>query len=75
VTSPASSGSDVPLTPSHAAAVLLFLRTPLPPSALVIGSMAPDLPYYLPVDVPFRTHTALAVVTTDLLLGIVAWAV
>jgi len=65
----------VPFTPSHAAAVLPFLRTPLPASALLIGSMTPDLPFYLPVAFPWATHTALAVVTTDVLLGLVAWAV
>jgi hypothetical protein len=75
VTSPACSVSDVPFTPSHAAAVLPFLRTPMPASALVVGSMAPDLPYYVPVEFPWRTHTALALVTTDLVLGAVAWAV
>jgi hypothetical protein len=64
----------VPFTGSHPAAVLPFLRTPLPASALVIGSMAPDLPYYVPLEFPWRTHTALAVVTTDLVLGILAWA-
>jgi len=65
----------VPFTPSHAAAVLPFLRTPLPASALVIGSITPDLPFYLPVGFPWRTHTALAVVTTDLVLGLAAWVV
>jgi hypothetical protein len=65
----------VPFTPSHAAAVLPFLRTPLPSSALVVGSIAPDLPFYLPVELPWPTHTALAVVTTDLLLGVLAWTV
>jgi hypothetical protein len=65
----------VPFTPSHAAAILPFLRTPLPASALVVGSIAPDIPYYLPVDFPWRTHTALGVVTTDLVLGVLAWAV
>jgi hypothetical protein len=65
----------VPFTPSHAAAVLPFLRTPLPASALVIGSVAPDLPYYLPVELPWDTHTASAVVTVDLLLGGLAWVV
>ena len=63
----------MPFTPSHAAAVLPFLRTPLPASALVIGSVAPDLPYYLPIDLPWDTHTSSAVVTTDLLLGGLAW--
>ena len=54
-------------------AVLPFLRTPLPASALVIGSVSPDLPYYLPVDLGWRTHTASAVVTVDVLLGLAAW--
>jgi hypothetical protein len=65
----------VPFTPSHAAAVLPFVGTALPASALVIGSVAPDLPYYLPVDLPWDTHTASAVVTVDLLLGGLAWVV
>jgi hypothetical protein len=65
----------VPFTPSHAAAVLPFVGTALPASALVIGSVAPDLPYYLPVDLPWETHTASAVVTVDLLLGGLAWVV
>jgi hypothetical protein len=64
----------VPFTGSHPAAILPFLRTPLPASALVAGSIAPDLPYYVPVDFPLRTHTALSVVSTDLVLGLVAWA-
>lgn len=65
----------MPFTGSHPAAILPFLRTPLPGSALVIGSMAPDIPYYLPFQPALYTHTALAVVTTDLLLGGLAWAV
>lgn len=65
----------MPFTPSHAAAVLPFLRTPLPVSALVIGSMAPDIPFYLPFDPGLRTHTAAAVGSTDVLLGGLAWLV
>jgi hypothetical protein len=65
----------LPFTPSHAAAVLPFLRTPLPASALVVGSMAPDLPYYLPWTPGLVTHTTLAVVSTDLALGALVWAV
>jgi hypothetical protein len=65
----------VPFTPSHAAAVLPFLRTPLPASALIAGSVAPDLPFYVPFELPWRTHTASAVVTTDVLLALAAWAV
>ena len=63
----------MPFTASHAAAVLPLLRTPPPASALVIGSMAPDFPFFLPVDPGLRTHTAAAIVTTDLLFGIPAW--
>ena len=65
----------MPFTPSHAAAVLPFVRTPLPASALAVGSITPDLPYYLPGGPGPVTHTATAVVTTDLALGAVAWAV
>jgi hypothetical protein len=64
----------VPFTGSHPAAVLPLLRTPLPASALVAGSIAPDVPFYLPVALPWATHTALAVVTVDVLLGGLAWA-
>jgi hypothetical protein len=63
----------VPFTGSHPAAVLPFLRTPLPASALVIGSLAPDLPFYLPVPQFYATHTWLAGVSTDLVLGLLAW--
>ncbi|MGY1726229.1 DUF4184 family protein [Geodermatophilus sp. SYSU D01062] len=64
----------MPFTGSHPAAVLPLLRTGLPASALVAGSLAPDLPFYLPVDLGVRTHTALAVVSTDVALGALLWA-
>lgn len=64
----------MPFTLSHPAAVLPFLRSGLPASALVAGSVVPDLPYYLPVDLGIRTHTALAVVTVDLVGGLLLWA-
>jgi Domain of unknown function (DUF4184) len=64
----------VPFTGSHPAAVLPLLRTSLPASALVAGSIAPDVPFYLPVGLPRATHTALAVVTVDLLVAALAWA-
>ncbi|MEI4277548.1 DUF4184 family protein [Klenkia terrae] len=64
----------MPFTGSHPAAVLPFLRTRLPASALVIGSVVPDLPAYLPVDPLWRTHTWTAVVTVDLLTGLLVWA-
>src|SRR4051794_24591045 len=37
--------------------------------------MAPDLPYYLPFYQAYPTHTALAVGTSDLVLGALAWLV
>ncbi|MGY1680785.1 DUF4184 family protein [Geodermatophilus sp. SYSU D01176] len=64
----------MPFTGSHPAAVLPLLRTPLPASALVAGSIAPDIPFYLPLTLSWPTHTALAVVTVDVLLGGLAWA-
>jgi len=65
----------MPFTASHAAIVLPFLRTPLLPAALVIGSMAPDLPYFVPFDTHRDlTHTLLGVVTIDLGIGLVVLA-
>jgi uncharacterized protein DUF4184 len=63
----------VPFTGSHPAAVLPLLRAPLPASALVIGSLAPDVPFYLPGRPDWDTHSALAVGTTDVLVGLVVW--
>ncbi|MBJ7518905.1 MAG: DUF4184 family protein [Solirubrobacteraceae bacterium] len=66
----------MPFTGSHPAAIVPFLRTGLVPSALVIGSMAPDLPYYLPLPVNWSaTHSAAGVVGVDLVLGLIAFAV
>jgi hypothetical protein len=68
----------VPFTASHPAAVLPFLRTSLPMSALVAGSLAPDVPFYVPgTGVPGthpRTHTAVGTVTVDVLIGGACWA-
>ncbi|MEV6637967.1 DUF4184 family protein [Actinoplanes sp. NPDC051470] len=67
----------MPFTGSHPAAVLPFSRTPLPLSALVVGSMVPDLPFYLPV--PYGralSHRLLGVVTVDVAAGLLvheAW--
>ena len=63
----------MPFTVSHAAAVLPFLRTPLPAAALVVGSMAPDLPYFLPLGIPREfSHSWLGLVTVDVAIGVVA---
>lgn len=64
----------MPFTGSHPVAVLPFLRSPLPASALVAGSVAPDLPSYLPAVLDVATHTALAVVTVDVVLGVLLWS-
>ncbi|WP_040163596.1 DUF4184 family protein [Microbacterium gorillae] len=40
----------MPFTPSHAVVALPFLRTPLIPGAIAVGSMTPDLPLFLPVN-------------------------
>jgi hypothetical protein len=67
----------VPFTGSHPAAVLPLLRTPLPASALVIGSMTPDLPLYVRrLDLTMAsTHSTAGILTVDLLVGLLAWAV
>lgn len=65
----------VPFTPCHAAAVLPLVRTPLVPSALVVGSMAPDAFYYLLVRTPVETHALWSAVTVDVAIGAVLLAV
>lgn len=59
----------MPFTPSHMAAALPLLRTPLPTAPLLVGTMAPDVPYFLPIRVPRDlTHSLAGVPTVDLLL-------
>ncbi|WFE24994.1 DUF4184 family protein [Solwaraspora sp. WMMD791] len=67
----------MPFTGSHVAAVLPLTRTAwLVPSALVIGSMVPDLPYFLPLPVDATlTHSLVGVLTVDVILGLLAVAV
>ena len=52
-------------------------RSPLVASALVIGSMSPDIPYYLPPFVGSEaTHSSVGVVSIDVLLSLavfIAW--
>lgn len=69
----------MPLTFAHPVAVLPFARTRLPFAALAIGSMVPDLPLFVPpmtnVGLGYsRTHTPLGVVTIDVVLGALVWA-
>lgn len=66
----------MPFTGSHPAAVLPLLRLGVPVSALVIGSLAPDLPYYLPIPYSAaQTHTLSGVFGVDLVIGLVAFLV
>lgn len=66
----------MPFTPSHVLAVLPLAtgrRTGqvLVPSALVVGSMVPDLPYFVPPHVGAElTHAAYGPVTLDLAAGL-----
>ncbi|MFI7492671.1 DUF4184 family protein [Micromonospora echinaurantiaca] len=76
-TQPGEGGeAEVPFTGSHVAAVLPLTRSAwLVPSALVIGSMVPDLPYYLPLPVEATlTHSLAGVLGVDVVLGLVALA-
>lgn len=68
----------MPFTGSHPAAVLPLLGTPLPSSALVAGSMAPDATSYLPgqlLGFPLRCHEFVGVFDINLVIGLVLWAV
>ncbi|MET8355142.1 DUF4184 family protein [Micromonospora sp. NPDC005206] len=66
----------MPFTGSHVAAVLPLARSAwLAPSALVLGSMVPDLPYYLPLPVQATlTHSLAGVLGVDVVLGLAAVA-
>jgi hypothetical protein len=74
----------MPFTASHSAAVLPLLGTGLPVSALVIGTLTPDLPYFVPLrwgavyppaTLGGPSHTVWALVSLDLLIGAVAWLI
>lgn len=68
----------MPFTPSHVAAILPLRgrhSAALPFAALAIGSMSPDLPYFVPGLrwMGGLTHTGWAIVSLDVALGLVAW--
>ncbi|MEU2348386.1 DUF4184 family protein [Modestobacter sp. NPDC049651] len=71
----------MPFTLVHPAAVLPLARTPLVPSALAAGAMAPDLPYYVSLrwlggDYNLTlTHSWTAVLWFDPLIALVLLAV
>ncbi len=65
----------MPLTTAHPAAILPlhhYLRDKFILSALVIGSMAPDLIYFLPLNIPrAQTHTFLSLFYWSLPAGLI----
>jgi uncharacterized protein DUF4184 len=64
----------MPFTGSHPAAVLPLVRWGLSGSALVLGSIAPDMPTLLPVPaVVHFAHTPLGLVTIDLAIGLIGF--
>jgi len=66
---------QVPFTPAHAAAALPFRHTRLIPSALIIGTMAPDFEYFLRLAPSSGYgHTLIGAITLTLPLGLlVLW--
>jgi hypothetical protein len=66
----------MPFTPSHVAAILPFARTPLLPAGLTIGSMVPDLPYFVPIGLSRGfTHSLGGAVVVDLPMGIACYLI
>lgn len=71
----------MPYTLAHPAIVLPLRRLGLPTSALVIGSMVPDLPLFVPTPAALSTsyrltHSAVGIVSVDLavtLLAVLVW--
>lgn len=60
----------MPLAPAHPAVVLPLQRLGLPLSALVVGSVAPDVPVYLPVGVSYATTHSGPGVAVDVVIGL-----
>lgn len=61
----------MPLAPAHPAVVLPLQGLGLPLSALVMGTLAPDAPVYLPVGVSYQTTHSGWGVAVDVLIGLV----
>jgi hypothetical protein len=64
----------MPLTISHPAASIPFARLNLPLSALIIGSMTPDFPYFIPIlfSQSGFSHSIIGVFVYCLPIGLVA---
>ena len=64
----------MPFTISHAAAVLPLRKLRLPLAAMMIGSMAPDFPYFLPGDLSrTNTHDLEGIFLFCLPMGLAVW--
>jgi hypothetical protein len=64
----------MPFTISHAAAVLPLRKLRLPLAAMMIGSMSPDFPYFLPGDLSRTdTHDLEGVFTVCWPVGLLVW--
>lgn len=61
----------MPLAPAHPAVVLPLQRLGLPLSALVMGTLAPDVPVYLPVGVSYQTTHSGPGIAADVVIGLV----
>lgn len=62
----------MPFTPSHAVIALPFVRTPLVPAAIAIGSMTPDLPLFFKFGPDYWfTHDWVGALVVDLPLACV----
>ena len=64
----------MPFTPSHLAAALPFAKTPLLPAALAIGTITPDLFFYVPIGISRSfSHSWLGVFTLDIAVGVLVF--
>jgi hypothetical protein len=64
--------ATVPFTLSHPAAVVLLRGTGLPVAAMVVGSMAPDVPMFVRIPGAYAvTHSWWGVVTVDVALSVI----
>jgi membrane-bound metal-dependent hydrolase YbcI (DUF457 family) len=60
----------MPFSLSHVAAVMPIARRPLVTSALVVGAVVPDVPYYLPLPISGQlTHSLAGAFFVDVSLG------
>lgn len=63
----------MPFTVSHAAAALPFFRTKLSKSAIVIGTMVPDIPIFTSFGLYELSHSFSGLVLYNLPIGVLVW--